>query len=403
MYPVEDTFRLGDSDMVVDLTEVRSILTAYTWELRQAALEAIKSIAWRTRAMLPYQASIETSWFSIEAEGLFRITYYARSELFTVADIEIGDAPPADVGGAFVVRRGNKIHAFRIPAQYDGFLAILITVPSFTDIDVIRGVVLISLEKEDLESLRDADLYSEIGVMIDFEEILNDKRAPVLGGRAHEVIGIDWVQYANDIRTIDMQRLEGFAQSMSVDDTIDGSGWKDAKHELPMRFKIAVDGEWVNPRILRDIFGGSVMNILAEAMFRGAQTQCFTGVKDACNDLAQSIHARVTCGRDIRQKSSGAVAVLVGGGGISVAGNAASRLCSIMNVAWQEGCVKDALVGQGRLMPLHDALFSETLSGAIKHAASPLGLTEEAVHLPFIRSAGQPALGCARRWLAQDF
>ena len=43
---------------------------------------------------------------------------------------------------------------------------------------------------------------------------------------------------------------------------------------------------------------------------------------------------------------------------------------------------KDALAIQDRLMPLHDALFSETSPGPIKYAASLLGHTAETVRLP---------------------
>ena len=53
-----------------------------------------------------------------------------------------------------------------------------------------------------------------------------------------------------------------------------------------------------------------------------------------------------------------------------------------MHVAWSEGRIKDAMAIQDRLMPLHDALFSETSPGPIKYAASLLGLTAETVRLP---------------------
>ncbi len=38
-----------------------------------------------------------------------------------------------------------------------------------------------------------------------------------------------------------------------------------------------------------------------------------------------------------------------------------------MQTAWAEGRVKDAMAIQNRLVPLHDALFSETSPGPVKY------------------------------------
>ena len=69
-------------------------------------------------------------------------------------------------------------------------------------------------------------------------------------------------------------------------------------------------------------------------------------------------------------------------GCISVTANVAPRLCSEMQTAWMEGRLAQAMVIQNRLVPLHDALFSETSPGPVKFAASLLGKTSERCRLP---------------------
>jgi 4-hydroxy-tetrahydrodipicolinate synthase len=53
-----------------------------------------------------------------------------------------------------------------------------------------------------------------------------------------------------------------------------------------------------------------------------------------------------------------------------------------MQTAWQEGRMADAMAIQNRLVPLHDAMFSETSPGPVKFAASLLGLSADFCRLP---------------------
>jgi 4-hydroxy-tetrahydrodipicolinate synthase len=53
-----------------------------------------------------------------------------------------------------------------------------------------------------------------------------------------------------------------------------------------------------------------------------------------------------------------------------------------MQAAWAEGRLKEAMAIQNRLVPLHDALFSETSPAPVKYAASLLGRTSERCRLP---------------------
>jgi len=54
-----------------------------------------------------------------------------------------------------------------------------------------------------------------------------------------------------------------------------------------------------------------------------------------------------------------------------------------MQTAWAEGRLKEAMAIQNRLVPLHDALFSETSPGPVKFAASLLVRPPSVGRLPF--------------------
>ena len=60
----------------------------------------------------------------------------------------------------------------------------------------------------------------------------------------------------------------------------------------------------------------------------------------------------------------------------------APRLRSDMQTAWMEGRFAQAMEIQNRLLPLHDALFTETSPAPVKFAASLLGKATEHCRLP---------------------
>lgn len=141
------------------------------------------------------------------------------------------------------------------------------------------------------------------------------------------------------------------------------------------------------PIIIYNIPPRSIIDMSPETMGRLAKIKNIVGVKDATANLARPYHTRRECGADFMQFSGEdhtALAFLaVGGHGcISVTGNIAPRLCADMHKLWNEGRHDEAMAIQERLVPLHDALFSETSPGPVKYAASLLGLTDEHVRLP---------------------
>jgi 4-hydroxy-tetrahydrodipicolinate synthase len=141
------------------------------------------------------------------------------------------------------------------------------------------------------------------------------------------------------------------------------------------------------PIIIYNIPPRSVIDMTPETMGRLAKHPNIVGVKDATANLARPLHTRRACGAGFCQLSGEdhtALAFLAAGGDgcISVTGNVAPRLCADMHIAWQEGRVSDAIAIQDRLLPLHDALFSETSPGPVKYAASLLGHGTDRCRLP---------------------
>lgn len=141
------------------------------------------------------------------------------------------------------------------------------------------------------------------------------------------------------------------------------------------------------PIIIYNIPPRSVVDMSVETMARLAKHRNIVGVKDATANLVRPLHTRRAIGADFCQLSGEDHTALsfnaAGGHGcISVTANVAPRLCSEMQTAWAEGRLADAMAIQNRLVPLHDALFSETSPGPVKYAASLMGKTSERCRLP---------------------
>jgi len=141
------------------------------------------------------------------------------------------------------------------------------------------------------------------------------------------------------------------------------------------------------PIIIYNIPPRSVVDMSVETMARLAKHRNIVGVKDATANLARPLHTSRASGADFCQLSGEDHTALAfnaagGVGCISVTANVAPRLCSEMQTAWAEGRLREAMVIQNRLVPLHDALFSETSPGPVKYAASLLGKSTERCRLP---------------------
>jgi 4-hydroxy-tetrahydrodipicolinate synthase len=148
--------------------------------------------------------------------------------------------------------------------------------------------------------------------------------------------------------------------------------------------------------VIYNIPGRSVIDMTPETMGRLARHRNIVGVKDATAKLERPLHQRRECGADFIQLSGEDHTVLsfmaAGGHGcISVTSNIAPRLCAEMHAAWREGRLADAMAIQDRLVPVHDALFSETSPGPVKYAASLLGHGSAHCRLPLAPIAEETA------------
>jgi 4-hydroxy-tetrahydrodipicolinate synthase len=150
------------------------------------------------------------------------------------------------------------------------------------------------------------------------------------------------------------------------------------------------------PIIIYNIPGRSVVDMSVDTMARLAEHPCIVGVKDATCDLARPVLTRLAIGKDFCQmtgEDGTAVPFLAAGGHgcISVTANVAPRQCADMHKAWREGDLGKAMDIHDRLMPLHQALFSETSPTPVKYAASLMGKCSDVVRLPLggITEAGK--------------
>ena len=152
---------------------------------------------------------------------------------------------------------------------------------------------------------------------------------------------------------------------------------KPSQEGLYQHFKTVHDAVDL-PLFIYNIPGRSVVDISVETMARMAELPRIIGVKDATGDLTRPLKTRMAIGPDFCQLSGEDASALpfnmAGGVGcISVTANVAPRLVSDMQRAWREGRVAEAQELQYRLMPLHEAMFSDATPGPAKYALSLLG------------------------------
>lgn len=143
------------------------------------------------------------------------------------------------------------------------------------------------------------------------------------------------------------------------------------------------------PIIIYNIPPRSVIDMTPETMGELAKLPRIIGVKDATAKLDRVAQQRMTCGAEFVQLSGeDATAVgfnaMGGVGCISVTANVAPRLCAEMQAACLSGDYKTALDYQDRLMPLHEAVFTEPGLCGVKFAMSELGLCSDEVRLPLM-------------------
>lgn len=143
------------------------------------------------------------------------------------------------------------------------------------------------------------------------------------------------------------------------------------------------------PIVLYNIPGRSVVDITPDTMGTLAKNDMIIGVKDATGDLARVPQTRITCGTDFVQLSGEDATALGfnahgGLGCISVTANVAPALCADFQNATLAGDYPKALDLLDRLMPLHEAIFTEPGLVGAKYGMSLLGLCSDEVRLPLV-------------------
>ena len=141
------------------------------------------------------------------------------------------------------------------------------------------------------------------------------------------------------------------------------------------------------PIVIYNIPPRSVVDMSPKTMGELAKLPRIIGVKDATGDLSRVSQQRITCGVDFSQISGEDATAhgfnAQGGVGcISVTANVAPALCSALQSACLTGDYAKALKIQDRLMPLHQAVFTEPGLVGVKFAMSELGLCSDEVRLP---------------------
>ena len=143
------------------------------------------------------------------------------------------------------------------------------------------------------------------------------------------------------------------------------------------------------PIIIYNIPPRSVIDMMPETMGELSKLPRIVGVKDATAKLDRVALQRMACGPDFVQLSGeDGTAVgfnaMGGRGCISVTANVAPMLCAEMQAATLKGDYETALTYQDRLMPLHEAIFTEPGLCGAKFAMSELGLCSDEVRLPLM-------------------
>jgi 4-hydroxy-tetrahydrodipicolinate synthase len=143
------------------------------------------------------------------------------------------------------------------------------------------------------------------------------------------------------------------------------------------------------PMILYNVPGRTAVDMREDLIAELVRLPHVAALKDASGDLARMARHRLSgsgetvflSGEDITAVGFNAMG---GRGCISVTANVAPALCAEMQEACLAGDYAAALKLQDRLVPLHDAMFSDASPAPAKYALAKLGLIAEELRLPLM-------------------
>jgi 4-hydroxy-tetrahydrodipicolinate synthase len=192
---------------------------------------------------------------------------------------------------------------------------------------------------------------------------------------------------AGSNNTIETVRLVQAAQKAGADAALVVTPYynKPTQAGLIAHFTAAADCGL--PVIIYNIPGRSAVDMMPDTMGELARHPMIIGVKDATGDLARVPKQRLRCGSDFVQLSGEDATALGfnahgGVGCISVTANVAPALCAAFQESTLAGDYAKALTQLDRLMPLHEAIFTEPGVAGAKYGMSLLGLCSEDVRSP---------------------
>ena len=183
-----------------------------------------------------------------------------------------------------------------------------------------------------------------------------------------------------------------FAKSVGADAVLSVTGYYNKpSQEGQYRHFMAVADAVDIPIILYNIPPRAIVEISLETMARLAKHPNIIGVKDATANLLRPSRERHAIGKDwllLSGEDGTALAYMAHGGHgcISVTANVAPKLCSQFQELCMQKAYEAALGIQDKLLPLHDALFTNPNPAPVKYAASLLGLCASEVRLPLVEA-----------------
>jgi 4-hydroxy-tetrahydrodipicolinate synthase len=202
----------------------------------------------------------------------------------------------------------------------------------------------------------------------------NAKRLPVIAG-------------AGSNNTIEALRLMQFAKDVGADAALVVTPYYNKPTQRGLYAHFAALNDIGLPIFVYNIPGRSVIDMTAETMGELAKLEFIVGVKDATGSMDRVTQQRRECGKNFIQMSAEDASALGfyahgGVGAISVTANVAPKLCAEFQNSLAKGDFKAALDLQDKLMPLHEAIFTEPGLVGAKYAVSLLGKCNEDVRLP---------------------
>ena len=213
-------------------------------------------------------------------------------------------------------------------------------------------------------------------------ELVVEEVVKAAGGRVPVIAG------AGSNNTIEAIRLAQHAEKVGADAILVVTPYynKPTQRGLIAHFTAIHDACGL-PIIIYNIPPRSVIDMTPDTMGQLAKLPRIVGVKDATADLSRVSAQRITCGKDFIQLSgedptAHGFNAQGGVGCISVTANVAPKLLAEMQTACAAGDFGAALQIQDRLMPLHQAIFTEPGLAGAKYAMSKLDLCSEEVRLP---------------------